>query len=89
MRTVGSSTDRTRSAEAEIYYRQVLPFWGRAWQDTVLTRGARGTAAGDRAVAVPTAAAARADVLCLKRRGELATEVKFLRCTGVLCMLCS
>ena len=89
MSTVGASTDRTRSAEAEIYCRHVLPFLGRAWQDMVLTRVARGTAAGDRAVAVPATAAARADVLRLKRRGELAREVTFLRCTGVMCMLCS
>lgn len=83
MRAVDNSTNRARSAEAEIY-RNVLPFLGRAWQDMVLTRAARGTPAGNRGVAVPSAATARADALRLKRRGELATEVTRLRGTGVM-----
>lgn len=49
----------------------------------MLTRAARGTPAGNRGVAVPSAATARADALRLKRRGELATEVTRLRGTGV------
>lgn len=83
MRAVDISiiNNETRSAETA-RYRRALPFLGRAWQDMVLTRAAQAqlAAAGDRAVVVPTAAAARADVLRLKRRGELATEVGFIRC---------
>lgn len=76
IRPVDNSTiNRTRSAEATRYNRS-RPFLGRAWQVMVLTRAERGTTAGHRTVAVPTAAAAREGVLRLKRRGELATEVK-------------
>lgn len=88
MRAVAESTNLStnltpRSIEAARYrYRHVLPFLGRALQDLVLTRAAaQGTPVENRrVVVVPTTAEARADVLRLKRRGELATEVSYLRC---------